>query len=441
MAYEPPETEELIAILQRGHEAKDLDYKAAAAWGEKDKNACCALVKDILAMANTLGGFIAIGVSETPTGLSFDGVTVEQADSFDTSRVNRFLQKYADPSINALLRKINHDGKTFILIEVPPFSNTPHICRRDLPNVLSTPTLYVRTDNNESAPVASPADFQAVIERGVRNRGDALLASFRSILMSGTIPREASALEQFSAQRRAGEARFERLNTLKHEEPVLGYFEVSFLPEHFEAIRFTFDILRAAAERAQVTYTGWPFLYFDREQMRQTYVIQDGWETFTQDKDFAGFYSMDFWQLHQSGLLYYRTALRPSAIRLEAGTAPAADVKYLAIYIAQAIDCLTRLYDGLFDDNEYMSMSLRILNSDGRMLVNSGQGFMPLGAYYTCRIPEINIERRFPLAEWRAAVIDHAVQIANEVYLRFNWTRPNLELARSVIQRMFERRL
>ena len=441
MAHEPAETDELIAILRRGHEAKDLDYKAAAVWDEKDKNACCALVKDILAMANTLGGFIAIGVSETPTGLSYDGVTVEQADSFDTSRVNRFLQRYADPPINALLRKISHDGKTFILIEVPPFSNTPHICRKDLPGVLSTPTLYVRTDNNESAPVSSPADFQAVIERAVRNRGDALLASFRSILTSGTIPREPSGLEQFAVQRRAGEARFDQLNTLKHEEPVLGYFEVSFLPEQFDASRFTLDALRACAERAEIIYTGWPFLYFDREQMKRTYVIQDGWETFIQDKDFAGCYFMDFWQLHQSGLLYYRTVLRPSAIQLDAGAAPAADVRYLAIYIAQAIDCLTRLYDGLFDDNEYMSMSLRLLNTDGRRLVNSGHGFMPLRAAYTCRIPEINVERRFPLAEWRAAVVDHAVQIANEVYLRFNWARPNLELARSTIQRMFQRRL
>jgi hypothetical protein len=222
---------------------------------------------------------------------------------------------------------------------------------------------------------------------------------------------------------------------------VVGYFEVSFLPEQFDAGRFTLDILRASAEHAEVTYTGWPFLYFGREQMKRTYVIKDGWETFIQEEDFAGFYFMDFWQLHQSGLLYYRTALRPSAIQMEAGTAPAADVKYLAIYIAQAIDCLTRLYDGLFDDNEYMSMSLRILNTDGRRLVNSGQGSMPLWVANTCRIPEINIERRFPLAEWRAAVIDHAVQIANEVYLRFNWTRPNLELARSSIQRMFDRRL
>jgi len=440
MANEPPPTNELTAILLRGRESKDFDYKAASAWDEKDKASCCALVKDILAMANTLGGFIVIGVSETPTGLSFDGVSADQADSFDTSRLNRFTQRYADPPINALLRKLGYDGKTFILIEVPPFSNTPHICRKDLPGVLSAPTLYVRTDNNESAPVSSPADFQAVIEHAVRNRGDALLASFRSILTSGTVPRELSAMEQFTAQRLEAQARFEDLNPLKDEEPMLGYFEAWFTPERFDGSRFTLDTLRAAAERAQVTYTGWPFLYFDTEQMRRTYVIQDGWETFIQDRDFGGFYMMDFWRLQQSGLFYYRTLLRPSAIQSGSSAAPAADVKFLAVYIAQAIDCLTRLYDGLFEDTEYISINLRILNTDGRRLVNSGPDSMPLWADYVCRIPEILVEHRFPIAEWRAAVIEHAVAIANEVYLRFNWTRPNLNAARGAIERTFARR-
>ena len=79
----PTPAPELIAILLRGHESKDFDYKSAAEWDEKDKKACCELVKDILAMANTLGGFIVIGVSESASGFSFDGVTPAQAKTFD----------------------------------------------------------------------------------------------------------------------------------------------------------------------------------------------------------------------------------------------------------------------------------------------------------------------------------------------------------------------
>lgn len=392
-------------------------------------------------MANTMGGYIVIGVSETPTGYTFDGLSDEHADSFDTSRLNRFLQVYADPPINALLKKVVHGGKTFVVIEVPLFNDTPHLCQKDYPGVLAAPLLYVRTDNNESAPVRSPADFKSVIERSIRNRSDALLASFRAILTAGSSAPSPSTVELFNAQRDAAEAYFQTINPLKHEEPLLGYLEFTFMPEQFERSRFDLDALRAAAERAQVSYTGWPFLYFDPDRMKYSHVIQDGWEMFIQDRDFSGYYMMDYWRLHQSGLLYYRTILRPSATESDQGRQPAADVRFIAIYIAQAIDCLTHLYDGLFPDTESIALNVRVVDTDGRRLVNSGPGTMPLWVSYVCRIPEIVLERRFSLAEWRAAVIDHAVEMSREVYLRFNWVRPNLELARGAIQRMFARQI
>ncbi len=253
MASEPLSNNPLVAILMQGHESKELDYKAAIAWDEVDKAGCCALVKDILAMANTRGGFVVIGVSEQATGYSFDGVSPAEAQTFDTTRLNRFLEGYAEPHINALLRKVTHGSKTFVIIEVPAFPDTPHVCQKAYPGVLTAPTIYVRTDNNESAPLRSAADFKGLVERAVRNRGDALLGAFRSILTSGTKPPEPSHRDQFVGQRSEAVARFDQLNPLKDEEPLLGYMDSAFLPEHFDANRFTISELRKTAERATVT--------------------------------------------------------------------------------------------------------------------------------------------------------------------------------------------
>lgn len=110
-------------------------------------------------MANTLGGFIVVGVSEPPTGFSWDGLTPFQLNSFDTSRVNRFLQNYADPPINASLRKVEDQGKHFVIIEVPRFTDTPHVCQKDFPGVLNVAAIYVRTDNNETSPLKSSRRF------------------------------------------------------------------------------------------------------------------------------------------------------------------------------------------------------------------------------------------------------------------------------------------
>jgi hypothetical protein len=438
---EPP-NRQLITILRRGYESKDLDYKGPMSWDETGKEACCGLVKDVLGMANTAGGFVIIGVSEGPSGFSWDGLSPEQLGTFETSRVNRFLQNYADPPINALLRKIDHENKSFVIIEIPLFPDTPHICVKEYPKVLTAPTLYVRTDNNETAPIRSSADFRTVLERAVRNRSDILLTSIRSILRTGMGPESGpipASVDRFRAQRTQAIARFEQLNPLKGAR-CAGYFEASFFPERFELSRFTLDQLRLAASRGSVDFRGWPFLYVHPNTPDRTYAIEDGLETFVQTKDFGNDDLVDFWRLQQSGFFYQRTAMRPASIKAREGTIRCVvDFRAAAIYVAEAIHCLTRLYDGLLDDVDEVSLMLALLGTEDRLLVSSGPSSGPLFENYTCRISEIIVERRRPLADWRAGIVDHAVEIANEVYQRFNWPNPNLGAARTAIDKMFAR--
>lgn len=192
--------DDAIELLRRGHEARDLDYKGPIAWNEADKASCCALVKDILGMANTGGGYIVIGVSETATGFTLDGLSETQAATFETTRLNRFVQNYADPPINASLTKTVHNGRTFVIIGVPGFGETPHICQKDFPGVLSAATVYVRTANNDTTPLRSSADFRGLGDRAIRNRSDSLLASFRAVLTGSTTTSAPSDAERFESQ-------------------------------------------------------------------------------------------------------------------------------------------------------------------------------------------------------------------------------------------------
>jgi len=66
------------SIITAGAETKELDYKGPREWSERDKQSCCELIKDILAMANTKGGHLVIGVSEAASGFTLDGLTQEQ---------------------------------------------------------------------------------------------------------------------------------------------------------------------------------------------------------------------------------------------------------------------------------------------------------------------------------------------------------------------------
>jgi hypothetical protein len=388
-------------------------------------------------MANTLGGFIVIGVSEASTGFSWDGLTQAQLDTYDTSRLNRFLQNYSDPPINARLRKVEHQSKHFVIIEVSRFSDTPHVCQKEFPNELNAATIYVRTDNNETAPLKSSADFRLIVEQAVRNRADLLLNSFRAILTAGSQgPAPEGPRQQFERQREQAIKAFDSLDPLRNNE-CSGYYEATFYPDRFDASQFTLDQLRGAAERSSVSFTGWPFLFIHRSRQELTYAIQDGLETFVNTTDFASNHLIDFWRLLQSGFFYHRAAMRPLSIRDGSDTRCIANAHNIAIYVAQAIDCLTRLYDGVIDEQDEVSVLIRLTSTKDRLL------YFPdsiLRALDVCRIPEIAVERRRPLADWRAAVTEHAIDMLSDIYQRFNWNPPDLNVPRRTIEKLFARK-
>jgi len=83
-------TQWLILALRQNDETRDVDYKAATAWDEKDKAKCCSIVKDVLAMANTGGGLIIFGVDKRADG-SFNpsGMPDHMLPTWETTQVSR----------------------------------------------------------------------------------------------------------------------------------------------------------------------------------------------------------------------------------------------------------------------------------------------------------------------------------------------------------------
>lgn len=105
-------------------------------------------------------------------------------------------------------------------------------------------------------------------------------------------------------------------------------------------------------------------------------------------------------------------------------------------YVAQAIHCLTRLYEKLLPETETVELRLRVLGSENRKLVtyDSRRLYYP----YICKIPDLIQSRAMTLAEWRAGVIDHADELVRDVFHRFNWEQPGS--FKQSIEQMFLRR-
>jgi hypothetical protein len=151
------------------------------------------------------------------------------------------------------------------------------------------------------------------------------------------------------------------------------------------------------------------------------------------DLNYQEFQILDFWRFYQSGLFYKKTV--PTGAWENPDVAVFTDIAYLC---AEAVDCLTRLYEKLLEATDLASLTVTICGTEGRRLVNR-VGAMPFFANYTSRIPEITATKTATIAEWRAGVEDLAVALIGEVQARFNWLPPNSEFARQQVRKLFSR--
>jgi len=432
MAQDPDDR--LLLALRQNDETRDVDYKAAMSWNEKDKATCCGIVKDVLAMANSGGGLIILGVDQQQDG-SFQpsGVPDRILPTWETTQVNNFVQKYADPPINTRLRRFTDGGATFVAIDVPPFPDMPHLCVKDYPGELSKFTLYVRTANNASAPIGSSADFNVIVERAVRNRSDRLLASFHTILVGATVTPTIAARDHF--ERQLAEAAPRARSGYPQEWPAYtGFRDAAWWPADFSATRFPLDALFDAAQKASVDYRGWPFLFY-HPSTHAPHALQDGIEV-SIPADLAP-RSFNYWQLRQSGFFYQCSLMDEDVKAMNAGVAPSVDVTETALYVAEAIDCLSRLCDALGIRDEDVTLRVGLAGVQDRALV-ARRG--PLPAYRTT-LSEIRHEETHSVEEWAAGRVDLAAQVTRELLLRFNWTTAPIATFRSDIERLFNRQL
>lgn len=347
-------------------ESMTLDFKRASSWDPKnDRAGCCGLAKDILAFANTNGGHILIGVDEIATGLKPTGLTFDQMKTWDSTKVNQFLASYVDPPINTTILKPSYKGMDFVVIEIPPFPTSVHICTTPYQGALRAPAIYVRTSNNASAEVSNTIELNHIIERSIRNRSNQMLTQFRSILVGATISGGPSDLELFEGQLRDAESAFsDRFPS--EADPRIGFVQYAAWPSTFSAQRFDVPELRRAANKANVDPGGWinPLWQGITES---PIAIQDGIESWL---EMSQPYWYQYWRLQQSGFLFHRQTIlddvdtEPRYLNYQPGEIIALD-RLMAI-IAMSVMNLVNIYESLAVIDEEITMRFQVINTKGR---------------------------------------------------------------------------
>ncbi len=261
----------------------------------------------------------------------------------------------------------------------------------------------------------------------------------RSIL-EGRVSANVSPDLQFENQRGQARSRYSEVDPYP-QRGYTGYRETSFRPGRFDPERFSLEQLRTAAHRGHVDFRGWPFLFISERRQDVTYSFQDGLESLIAFVDFGQNERADFWRFYQSGFFFHRTLMREESAQHRTGGKPVIYLWETVVHSTEAIVAMTRLYDGLLEDVDALTLDLRILGSNGRRLTSDETFNRLLFGEHIARIPEVTVARTLSLAEWRAGIVDHAVEISKQVFLRFNWDAPDVAQSARIAKNLLERRL
>jgi hypothetical protein len=190
---------ELTALIKKGVETPELDYKDDIDLSRDKKEEKARLAKDVIAMANSGGGFIIGGVKQTSEGFLPEGMSEFTLQAFDSTALNDFIKNYCDPPINTQTKIITVDGRTFGFVIVPEFSQAPHIVTKNYSEVLSEGDLLVRSSSNNSVR-AGAHDLRLLLDKAIARRQGILrdflqgaLKSQQPLLVGGSKPQNLEA--------------------------------------------------------------------------------------------------------------------------------------------------------------------------------------------------------------------------------------------------------
>lgn len=202
--YTPPE---LIRFIEAAGESANIDAKGPMLWDGGEASA--GLTKDILAFANSRdGGVIVIGKQEAAGKFVLTGLTTDQAESFETTKLATWVNNRCAPPVGVVCYRVPHDGTEFVVLTVAEFHDVPVICTKqfELPGkpakvLLRNGAIYVRTANAESAPLSSIEDLRALIGLATTKRADQMLTMFQAMMKGHPLLEAKPEEELFQSER------------------------------------------------------------------------------------------------------------------------------------------------------------------------------------------------------------------------------------------------
>ncbi len=296
---------------------EDLDFEVKNWLDLQNSNEDKAtFAKAVLALANHGGGFVALGLLETDSGIVEAEGRPATLDRYSQDLINGIVQNYCDPPFHCAVHIVASPDETlFPIVVVPGSHRIPVRAHRAGPhgNIVQNNAIYIRKPGPRSETPQSAQDWDDLLAKCLRNRRDEMFDQIRD-LITGAVPQieqptEPARLEDWI---RVG---FERWHMLIQELPghvgprfPHGYYNFAYeiIGERRQISSAQLpDLLRASVVR----HTGWPPFWYPTREGITPYPIDGAVEcwlggdtqTPAENRDAA---HSDFWRIHPEGMAF-----------------------------------------------------------------------------------------------------------------------------------------
>lgn len=130
--------ERLLSLIHLGREEESLDYKRSYdLTGKRVTKDKLEMVADVVAMANTSGGYIVLGVDENRSGTTAyqpNGIPLDHLEALDLDKIGPQVNTYLGTPVTLKLQRHYldaYDGKCFAMIYVDESPHSPIIMGKD----------------------------------------------------------------------------------------------------------------------------------------------------------------------------------------------------------------------------------------------------------------------------------------------------------------------
>ena len=386
------------SIVKRGVESDELDYKAAQNWNKLSRTGRAKFARHCMALANTKGGYVVVGVSEDEGGRPalFTGLTEEELQSFDPTEIGTFVNRFSDPQVEFTLERPVVDGKQYVVFAIKRFTQLPHVCTGSCEHELQQGVFYIRTADASSRPAYRASEVHALIQRAMRNQRELLGRMLRGLLYENhtAVPGNE---DQSRFQEELGHSRQLFAKLFKGKSQALQA-ELTITPDQYAAERFTLSEVRAAAEESCGTAAD--SLFIGLPDLREAYLTNVSLR-------YGG--KNVFWQIFRTGQFHFRCVLPKRSDNV---------ISYgrLCDLVADAVNFCAQLYGSLGFSDQTLRLDVSLFNAENCRLDFPGMD----PANTVCRIPEIEVHLNFSAANFISGRAVHADSLIRRLCERFN---------------------